>query len=121
MLQAPQCAHQGEQCCFAATRRARQQHHFAWIHAEVDVLQHLTPHRAGAVAVADVLSNDRRWIGHQKISAGSASANLRIATKAEPRHITKIMVNTSSARCSDMPTGSWVEPRIRAYSPSPAA
>ena len=110
---------QGEQGGFPAAGWARQQHHLPWIHPQADVLEHLAAHGTAAVAVPQTRHQNHRC--HQKISAGSASPSLRMASTAEAMHMTRIMVNTVSARVVFIVTGSWVALRTSRYKPCPAA
>ena len=122
LLNLAQGTDQGEQGGFAAARRSGEQHHLARRHCQVHALEHLAAHGTCAIPMAQVDQFDRcSSHGVQKISAGSASASRRIARAAEAIHITKIIVNTVTARVVSMNTGSWVALRTSRYKPWPAA
>jgi hypothetical protein len=115
LLHLAQGANQGEKGCFATPRRARKQDDLPSSHSAIDALKHLTAVGARTEPVLQALHrNGHGRGGVQKISAGSASAKRRMAREADPIHISKIMVNTVTARVVSMATGSWVALRTNA-------
>ena len=123
-----QGSHQGQQGGFAAAGGAGQQHHFTGVDAEIHPLNHLAPVGAVAIPVVEPLQlhaglggnrsggggKQAGKHGGQKISAGSASASLRIAMAADPMHMARINTNTSRERSVFISTGSLVPLRTRA-------